>query len=384
MEMQGGRALLVDDDLVLLRSYARVLTAAKHTVLTASCGEEALKLFHSTQFDAVFSDVSMPDMTGLDLAQAIHAQDPDVPVVLITGTPLLETAARAVEVGALRYLTKPVDADELCAIMRLAMAAGEQARRKSDALVRERSAADSGERKVLLEQSFEQALGALWMAYQPIVSFRNAEVVAHEALVRTKAPGVPHAGAFIELATQLGKLEQLGRTVRRAVAQKIADSGHSGTLFVNLHPLELLDELLYTGADPLTQFASQITLEITERGTLDYVTDLPRRIVQLRELGYRIAIDDLGAGYSGLASFAILNPDIVKLDMSLIRDIHLSRLNQRLVKSITDLCHEMELLVVAEGVETTEERDMIDQLGCDLMQGYLFQKPHPEICTVTF
>jgi EAL domain-containing protein (putative c-di-GMP-specific phosphodiesterase class I) len=92
-------------------------------------------------------------------------------------------------------------------------------------------------------------------------------------------------------------------------------------------------------------------------------------------MGFRIAVDDLGAGYAGLTSFALLEPEIVKLDMTLIRDVHQSRTRQNLIRSMTGLCKDMGMLVVGEGVETIEERETLRELGCDLLQGYLFAKP---------
>jgi EAL domain-containing protein (putative c-di-GMP-specific phosphodiesterase class I) len=92
-------------------------------------------------------------------------------------------------------------------------------------------------------------------------------------------------------------------------------------------------------------------------------------------MGYSIAVDDLGAGYAGLTSFALLEPEIVKLDMTLVRDVHLNSTKQKLVRSMTQLAHDMGMMVVGEGVETVEERDAIVHLGCDLLQGFLFAKP---------
>jgi EAL domain-containing protein (putative c-di-GMP-specific phosphodiesterase class I) len=105
------------------------------------------------------------------------------------------------------------------------------------------------------------------------------------------------------------------------------------------------------------------------------VTDLPSKVEQLREMGFRIAIDDLGAGYAGLTSFAMLEPEFVKLDMSLVRDIHKNDTKRRLVSSMTSLCKEMGMIVVAEGVETSEERAALVDIGCDLLQGYLLARP---------
>jgi EAL domain-containing protein (putative c-di-GMP-specific phosphodiesterase class I) len=126
---------------------------------------------------------------------------------------------------------------------------------------------------------------------------------------------------------------------------------------------------------PLAQIANQVVLEITERTSLDKVPDVRARIASLRALGYRIAVDDLGAGYAGLTSFALLEPDFVKLDMSLVRGVDSNTTKQKVIRSMTMLCREMGMLVVAEGVETPEECRTLVELDCDLLQGFLFAKP---------
>ena len=123
--------------------------------------------------------------------------------------------------------------------------------------------------------------------------------------------------------------------------------------------------------------ARRVVLEVTERATIDDVKDVQARVAKLRHLGFRIALDDLGAGYAGLSSFAVLEPEIVKLDMSLVRNVHLSEIRARLIGSMTNLCKQMGMLVVAEGVEAHEERDSVRAIGCDLLQGYLYAKPGP-------
>jgi EAL domain-containing protein (putative c-di-GMP-specific phosphodiesterase class I) len=95
----------------------------------------------------------------------------------------------------------------------------------------------------------------------------------------------------------------------------------------------------------------------------------------LRRLGYRLAVDDLGAGYAGLTSFAALNPHVVKLDMSLVRGADHEPVKQRVIASMTSLCKEFGIMVVAEGIETTAERDTVIALGCDLVQGFLLGRP---------
>ncbi|MEY3701224.1 MAG: hypothetical protein RI891_516, partial [Gemmatimonadota bacterium] len=130
---------------------------------------------------------------------------------------------------------------------------------------------------------------------------------------------------------------------------------------------------------PLSAHASRVVLEITERTKLDASLNLPTRVKQLRAMGYRLAVDDLGAGYSGLSSITQLEPSIVKLDMSLIRDIHESMTRRAVVASMVILCQSMNIQIIAEGVEKVEEAAALWDLGIELTQGYLFGRPHREI-----
>jgi EAL domain-containing protein (putative c-di-GMP-specific phosphodiesterase class I) len=118
-----------------------------------------------------------------------------------------------------------------------------------------------------------------------------------------------------------------------------------------------------------------VVLEITERAPLSGLEEVREHVRELRQFGFRIAVDDLGAGYAGLTSFATLDPDIVKLDMNLVRGIEGSAVKRKLVGSVASLCREMDMLIVAEGVETAAERDVLTELGCDLFQGFLFARP---------
>src|SRR5262249_22689572 len=99
------------------------------------------------------------------------------------------------------------------------------------------------------------------------------------------------------------------------------------------------------------------------------------RVSRLRELGYRIALDDLGAGYAGLASFAQFEPDVVKVDMSLVHGIDASPVKRKLLRSIITLCNDLGIPLVCEGIETVRERDVVAELGAALCQGYLFAVP---------
>jgi EAL domain-containing protein (putative c-di-GMP-specific phosphodiesterase class I) len=213
------------------------------------------------------------------------------------------------------------------------------------------------------------------MAYQPIVSWSRHEVFGYEALLRSREPSLPHPGAILDAAERLERLPELGRAIRAKAAEPANRMGPDAMMFVNLHTQDLLDEELFDRKSPLARIADRVVLEITERASLHHLRDVHPRIARLREMGFRIAVDDLGAGYAGLTSFAQLEPEVVKLDMSLVRGVHTQPTKQTLVRTMIGMCHELGMQVVAEGIETPEERDAILEAGCDLLQGYLFARP---------
>ncbi len=369
-----GRILVVDDELPLQRAYARTLRDAGHAVETASDGLVARELIQRQAFDVVVTDVMMPGLDGIGLLRAVREVDLDMPVVVASAQPTPDTAHQAVAYGATMFLVKPIDLKALRQIVEHAIRVRNMAKLKREFF------AQSSEREYLLadkagtEITFSRALSSIWMAFQPIVR-RDGELQGFEALVRSGEQALPTPGALIDAAQRVDRLFDLGRCIREKVAEAIQDAPEGCDIYVNLHTQDLMDDALYDRAAPLTEHAKRIVLEVTERAALDRVDLVEARVERLRELGYRIAIDDLGAGYAGLTAFAQLKPDLVKLDLSLVRDVHREPVKRRLVESVTTLCRDMSILVVAEGVEDTRERDVLLELGCDLFQGFLFARP---------
>lgn len=372
-----GSILLVDDDEPLARSLSRVLQGAGYEVTIAHDGAVAAKTVMRRAFDVIVSDIDLPGMTGVDLLRVVRAYDLDVPLILMTGTPSIDTATEAVSLGALEYLRKPFSNVVLLKAVEHASRLHRMAEIKRDALqLLGETGAQAGDRAGL-EVRFESALESMWMAFQPIVDMRNRRIYGYEALMRTREATLPHPGAVLGAAERLGRLADLGRRVRALAAAAFDGAPHDALLFVNLHTRDLLDLELYAADAPLSRIATRVVLEITERSTIDDITDVQARVGELRRKGFRIAIDDLGAGFAGLSSFAALKPEVVKLDMSLVRNVHQSAIRQRLIGSMASLCREMEMQVVAEGVEVVEELDTVSGCGCGLLQGYLLAKPGP-------
>src|SRR3569832_121841 len=379
-----GVVLLVDDEPTITRSYARNLRSAGYIVETAQDGAEAVARFGERFFDVIVSDISMPGMGGLAMLREIRERDLDVPVIIMTGGPAVQSAIEAIEYGALRYFVKPIPAAQLEEAVSRAVRLHQMARVRREALELYRAGGSPLGDRAGLEARFSRALDNVWIAYQPIVSWSGRSLFAYAALVRSEAPTMRGPGDLFAAAERRGRLHDRGRVIRTRVAETIRDVPFDPLVFVNVHTDDLQDATLFAPDSPLAPYASRVVLEITERAALVQVMDLMARMEQLRGMGYRIAVDDLGAGYAGLTSFAQLEPEVVKVDMSLVRGVDASATKQKLLGSIIGLCHDLKIQIVAEGIETVEVRDALIRLGGDLCQGYFFAKPERPFPRVTF
>jgi EAL domain-containing protein (putative c-di-GMP-specific phosphodiesterase class I) len=368
-----GSLLVVDDDADVRFVVASGLRQAGFTVEEADTGELALQKLSGGGIDAVISDISMPGLSGMEMLRTIRARDLDVPVVLLTGRPSLETAIEAVETGALRYLKKPAANAEIVEAMDQAVRLGRLARWRREALAITRPRSQFVGDRASMELAFEEALEGLWLMAQPIVGARDGVVFGVEVLARSVSTRFTSITMLVEAAEKLGRVISFGRRVRQIAASVDIPSEHA--LFVNLHSVELDDEDLYSEKNPLRHIGSKVILEVTERHSIDQVKNLKEKIALLRDLGFWIAVDDMGAGYAGLNSFAALRPDLVKLDMAIVRGIDQDPYRRTLVRSMTAMCRDFGIPLVAEGVETESEKAVLVDLGCDFLQGYLCGKP---------
>ncbi len=370
------RVLLVDDDRPMRTALARLLEHAGFAPLTAGSVDEAKRILADETIDVIVSDINMPGSSGLQFLADVRDQDASLPFILMTAAPQLESAILAVNLGAFRYLMKPVDLAELEATVRKAGLARSFARLQKEALdaVRSEDAA-----RATASRLVDEAMAGLWMAWQPITSHKGTQLFAFEALLRSDEPQLSNPEVFVTSAQRIERGRELSRRIRARVAESIQGFPDGALALVNIVAEDLADPDLVDPAAPLSAHASRVVLEITERTKLDASLNLPTRVKQLRAMGYRLAVDDLGAGYSGLSSITQLEPSIVKLDMSLIRDIHESMTRRAVVASMVILCQSMNIQIIAEGVEKVEEAAALWDLGIELTQGYLFGRPHREI-----
>lgn len=218
---------------------------------------------------------------------------------------------------------------------------------------------------------------AFVFAYQPIVDIRTRSIYAHEALVR--GPNGESAYSVLSQVTDLNRY-QFDQACRVEAIRGAAALGMKELLSINFLPNavyrpEACIRTTFEAARTYDFPIERIIFEVTEG---EQILDRPHLVNIFREyrrFGFHTAIDDFGAGYAGLNLLAEYQPDIVKIDMELVRDIDTSKAKQAIVEGIVAICSKLNVRVLAEGIETPAERDFLRDAGIELMQGYLFCRP---------
>jgi FixJ family two-component response regulator len=258
-------------------SQVRALLEQGFKVLTAADGPEILTLLGSKALDCVVTDAALPQLNGIELLGRMHELDPDLPVVLVTDHPTVDCAAKAVEYGAFRYLGGSVTLEQLVEVVRLAAQVCRVSRLRRQAFVHVRHAELPTEGRASLEAHFERTLAGLWMGFQPVVHWPARRIVAYEALLRSEDGVHADPETLLDVAARLGRLPDVGRAIRSAVADTVRSTAEPFDFFVNLHSRDLLDANLFLSSEPLSTVAERVVLEITERASLEQISGLSDR-----------------------------------------------------------------------------------------------------------
>jgi EAL domain-containing protein (putative c-di-GMP-specific phosphodiesterase class I) len=281
---------------------------------------------------------------------------------------------RAGEIAVSRHRLALGDGDLLRAYAR---AVREAQREACDPAVRELQRSSDMMDRALAQRAFV-------FHYQPIVDCERREVLAHEALCRGTLEGLRFPDAIFGVAERTHRVWELGRVLRDLVATELdartdTDDEQGSLVFINVHPGDIDDPVFLEQAvsGRLRRHAERVVVELTERAAIRDYRRVKAVFATLRRCGYRLAIDDLGSGYAGLTALAELEPDFIKFDMGLVRDLHLHPVKQRLIRRMHEFAIEIGAETISEGVETVEERDALLRTGCTKMQGYLFARPAP-------
>lgn len=219
---------------------------------------------------------------------------------------------------------------------------------------------------------------------QPIYSLAARRIHGYEALSRGPSNSPLHAPlALFSVARSAGRLSELEMACRQRACTSFSQQRCPGTLFLNVSPESLVEPGHQSGRtlQMLQQCGiapAQVVIELTEQTPIEDFDLLDRALHHYRAMGFSIALDDLGAGYSSLRLWSELRPDIVKIDRHFIDGIHLDPLKREFVGSILQMARAARARVVAEGVELIEELQLLQQMGVDLVQGYLLGRPQEQ------
>ncbi|ADI30460.1 EAL domain-containing protein [Methylotenera versatilis] len=214
-------------------------------------------------------------------------------------------------------------------------------------------------------------------AFQPIVDVSTKAIFAHEALIR----GPNGEGAHTILSkVNNDNTYRFDQACRVKAVKSAAELKLKEMLSINFMPNavyrpELCISTTLAAAKKYNFPANNIIFEFTEQEIIKDTKHLINIVNEYKKLGFKTVLDDFGAGYAGLNLLASFQPDIIKIDMDLIRDLDTSKSRRIITKAVTRMCEELNVLVIAEGIETTAERDVLVDFGINLFQGYLFCKP---------
>jgi diguanylate cyclase (GGDEF)-like protein len=360
--------------LLLVAPVARLPTEklAAEFDLTVETGlDRALSAVDRTAFDVVLADFPDPD-ESIEAMRAVLRRRPEALRALVLDSEEAFVEIRGTTVARIDCFVLRDEAPErLVEAIRHALVRREVDRQRLY-LASEDVQRLFSSRLVELDQLIERR--ALRFAYQPIVTPATGEVRGYEALCRADHPVFQDASVLFEAALHSGNLWRVGRLCREIAVARLPSLDPSCSLFLNLHPAELDDPELLAGALDRVQ-ADRVVFEITERAAIPDFRRFRETTSALSARGFRLAVDDLGAGYASLSSVALLEPDFIKLDMSMVRGIHRSRHKALLVKRMVEFANDVGIALVAEGVETAEEAAAVSELGCHLAQGYFFGPP---------
>ncbi len=224
--------------------------------------------------------------------------------------------------------------------------------------------------------------------FQPIISLKDGSVLGHEVLSRmTEKSTIDHIEELFEAAARFNRLwdlELLCRTKALEAAYQFMIPPYSKLLFINVNPNTMHDEKFKKGftKEFLMQFQikpQNVIFEITEKNMITDMDGFLATIEHYRSQEYKIAVDDAGAGYSGLNLISDINPNFIKLDINLIRNVDKDSLKSALIKGMVELSKETQIVLIAEGIETKEELEALIKLGVQYGQGFYIQRPSEEV-----
>ncbi|MGH8258323.1 MAG: EAL domain-containing protein [Steroidobacteraceae bacterium] len=363
--------LVVDDDAGLRHMLRIVLQRSGHRVELAEDGSGALRKATLDSYDAAIVDYQMPPPDGVELLTRLREIQPRCVRVLMSGALDLPVVVEAINRGEIaRVIQKPFHQRMIVDALEEAIATHHRLEQLCIGALSE----DFESQRRHLEECLSG--DTLNLALQPIVTAGDASLYGYEALLRSGHPVLDTAMRVVAAAETQDLLDRLADRVAQCALAALETLPDGVNLFLNVHPGELADvDRLCQRFERLRPWAHRVVAEITERSHVLQIGDWRAAVDDLTAKGFRVAVDDLGAGYNSLSVLAELKPAFIKVDMSIIRNIDLDERKQRLVEMLSRFAGATGAHLVVEGIETEAEAGVVRRLGADLLQGFLFGRP---------
>ena len=380
------RVLIADDDEMIRRT---LIDAIEHTqvlavIATAKNADEAIRIASLRHPDVVLLDVRMPNGGGPRAAREISWRSPDTRIVALSAHDDPRSVDDMLASGATSYLVKDSSLEEIVeAVTRSIDGGASLADSVTEHVASELGSRLALERELATERRDKRerirrvirGTSLMNIVYQPIVELTSGTVVGLEALARFPDESVRPPDEWFDEAAEVGLGAQLQATAVRSAFRALSRIPADVFLSVNVDPRDAASpELL----DALRSGPSErVVIELTEHAPASDYPRLRQTLEPLQAAGARIAVDDAGAGFSSLRHILELAPDIIKLDINIVRNIDTEPSHRALASALVAFASETGSDLVAEGVETADEARTLSMLGVPLIQGYFAARPGP-------
>ncbi len=356
-----------EQDTLLAGVYARLVDLHRTSDLVARAGVNSFAILLSHLWDAEGCYAAARRLVS-ELARPFRVGDREVSLPARIG-----------------LAVRPEDGDTLSVLIAMAVAASVEAIEVGESLrFANRYLGDELVRRGVMEASLSTPthLSQFALDYQPIFALAPLRPVGIEALIRWNHPtlGRLSAADFVPEAERTGRIRSLDRWVAtEAIGQTAKRHRYDGWVSINLsaHSIadaSMVDHLREAVADA-NRGGTRTVVEVTESAALSNPKETLRVIDALREQDIFVAVDDFGTGYSSLEYVSMFRADIIKLDRTFVNDIEENSRRRRLVTGLINMCHHMNTPVVAEGVETADQQEILAEAGCDMVQGFHLGRP---------
>ncbi|MDE1920752.1 MAG: EAL domain-containing protein [Candidatus Omnitrophica bacterium] len=368
----GKTILIVDDEPAISQLLITLLTAHGYVTRTAANGRQALENV-SSNIDLILLDMMLPDSQGIKICQELktNPKTKDIPIIIISAHQNKADKIESLYLGAEDYLVKPFEPEELFARMDVVLRRHDLKADESDLHQHQETICEL--KRIIDEEDVH-------IRFQPIYFLKPMRLLGLEMLSRpqTSTPML-NPEIFFKNALKYGvyyEVEMIGWRKALKMAADVFDGRQS--LFLNCDPYLVESEKFKAVKEMFSRFgmsSNEIFLEITERSAVIAYEAFYNKLREYRHNGFKIAVDDLGSGYSSLESIVEIRPEAIKLDRHIVNGISQDVYKNSIVKLFVAFCRENGIICVAEGIESKEDFECLIELGVDAGQGYYLSRP---------